>query len=214
MYVHVDPTIFEKRPLLGVALGAVAFCFALFGIWMMAEQYRMFGKEPQTVSVDQVVPPPPHFDVGTWVHLQGALLYRCGEIVQWRRDPPESWIFGRVQDTYIPATNLYRDRFFLITFDKGVNCQTMRKGPLIGVLTPVNSRLRSTLTGAGLDFPNTKVPAMLLEVDWGPSTTRNYLIGIVILMCACVWMMQRYWRKYQKMKKLEEYAPVAGTTIG
>jgi len=214
MFVHVDAQVFERRPLLGVALGAVGLCLALFGIWFMLEQSRMFGKEPQVVEVDQAVPPPPHFDIGTWVHLRGALQMRCGEVVQWRRNPPESWIFGKIESTYIPASNVSGDRFFLLQFDKDVNCQTMPKGPLIGVLTPVNSRLKATLSDAGLNFPRTKIPPMLFEIGWGPARTRSYLCFFVLFACMCLWMMKRYWRKHELAKNPERTFAAAAGRIG
>jgi len=180
-------------------------------MWVLVQQYQRFGKAPEPVSVDQAAPVENALGLGPWVTLQGELKLQCGSVIQWRHDPPESWFFGKVASSYIPAFNAAGDRFYLLLFHGDVNCESMPKGPLSGVLIGVNSRLRSTLQDEGFGFPQTKVPPMVLDVSANPTQMKKYLAFCVGFQIMSLWLAGRFWKKYRAKQKVVQNGAFLGT---
>ncbi len=193
MFVHIDSRIFDKRPFLGILLGAATLVAWLYFGGVVYAEYKGMGSVPAIVDLSKVVAPPENH--GKWVRIDQAVSVHCDLTYQQVQYPPESWIFGRVDETFFVASIDRSDRNVLLVHGGELSCGDASRNPLEGVLEEINSRRRATLTGGGLTFPpHTDIQLSLGE---SPATYRKILLLGSFLPCisiACIVLYVRKWR--------------------
>lgn len=203
--VYVPHEIFERKPLLGVLLGVVSLgmCALLFA--MALREYRGFGRFPEKVDLKTVTPPPEM--LGKWVEVMQPVKVYC-EPIEIENQAEHQLLFGRVESTNFLAEILGSQRFLVLQRSKKAKCEDVQGNPLVGVLTEVNPRLRSTLESKGMVFPRDRL-VMLLCLTCGPKESRTYLIVFPIMIGASLWLINRSWRIHLRQTALRK-----GTSIG
>ena len=191
--MYIPHQIFERRTLLLAILSAVCLVMCLFFFFVVLHEYRGFGKTPQNVDLTSVDPPS---DInGRWVAVTQSLNVHC-EPVEMERELEQQWLFGRVASTYFLAEIPSSERVVFLEHDRAAACRDVQQPPLVGVLTELNPRLRSTLEGRGMVFPR-NCQAMLLCPSCGPEQGRLYLTFLPVMLVLSLWLMNRSLRKYQ-----------------
>lgn len=191
--MYIPHQIFERRPLLVVVVSAVSLVMSSFLFLLVLREYRGFGETAQKVDLTSVNPPS---DMnGYWVAVTQPLTFHC-EPVETEYELDQQWLFGRVNTTYFLAEIPNSERVVVLQRDKTAACRDVQQAPLVGVLTELNPRLRSTLEGRGMVFPRNR-QAMLSCLSCGPEQGRLYLTFLPIMMALSLWLMKRSWRKYQ-----------------
>lgn len=203
--MYVPHEIFERKPLLGVLLGVVCLGMCVLLLGMVLREYRGFGKVPERVDL-RIVHPPPEMR-GKWVEVSQPLNVYC-EPVEIENQAEHQLLFGRVQSTNFMAEILGSQRFVVLQRSKKAACSDVRRSPLLGVLTELNPRLRSTLESKGMVFPRDRL-VMLLCLTCGPKESRTYLIVFPLMIGASLWLISRSWRIHLRQTALRE-----GTSIG
>ena len=195
--VYIPELIFERKPIAGVVLGVVGLGFSMVAYYLVQSEYRSWGKTPEAVDLKRVTPPPELH--GRWVEVTQPLKIDCTP-AEIENQTEHQLLFGRVQSTYFLAEVEGSERFVILEHSKKASCDDLRRRPLVGVLTEVNPRLRSTLESRGMVFPFRKV-TMLLCLTCGPAEAREYLICFLLVGAASAWLTVRFWRKYQQQAK-------------
>jgi hypothetical protein len=172
MFVHLDPRLFERRPFLGILLGAGSLALWIFLFAMLFHEYRGFGETPASVDLSKIMPPAENH--GKWVRIEQALSVHCSLGIQEAKDPPESWFFGRIDQTMFMAGIEGSDRNLLLVYAGDVRCGDVSKEPLVGVLEEINSRRRSHLVQGRFVFP--PKADLQLSVGEGPASYRRMMI--------------------------------------
>ena len=95
------------------------------------------------------------------------------------QEPPESWFFGRVAETFFIAGIEGSDRSLLLVYDGDADYENLKDQTMEGVCEEINSRHRSYLAGGGFVFP----PKTELQqsVDEGPASYRQLMILCTVL---------------------------------
>ena len=204
-YLYVPHQIFERRPLLVMFIGAAGLVMSLVFFALVLREYRGFGKQPEKVDLTTITPPSGLH--GKWVEVTQPLKIYC-EPVEIENEPDHQFFFGRVESTYFQAEIVGSHRFIVLERDKQATCRDVKATPLIGVLTEVNPRLRSTLEGQGMVFQRNAF-VMLLCLSCGPKQAETYLLFLPIIAAVSLWLTGRSWRPHlQQSAKREGYLPV------
>lgn len=200
MFVHIDQRWFEAKPIRGVVLGllGVAMWVVLSGI--MFREYRGFGKTPVVIDLKTVAAPPENH--GQWVRVDEPLLVNCAFTTQQENNPPERWIFGRIDETFFVVGIEESDRHLLLVYHGDAHCDATYRRPLEGVLQEINSRRRTFLSGGGFTFP--PQTNMQLEIGDGPASYRKLMAWSLIIPLASLLLIQRYGRKWRMQVKQGE----------
>jgi hypothetical protein len=193
--VCVPHEIFERKPILGVLLGVAGLGLSLVAYYVVQREYRSWGKTPVPADLKTVTPPPELH--GQWVKVTQPLRIDC-QPFEIENQAEHQLLFGRVESTYFLAKIEGSERFVILERRRKANCEDVQRAPYVGVLTDVNSRLRSTLESKGMVFPDRKM-MMLLCLSCGPREARELLVCFLILMGLSAWMIARFWRKHQRM---------------
>jgi hypothetical protein len=195
MHVHVNQQIFEKRPVLGLLLGAFTLVFILL-IWgALYHEYKGFGKVPEQVDLKSIIPP--RQDHGRWVHITQPLTLQCDRGIQELRDWEEQWLFGKVSDTYYLAHVNGSDRSVLLDYEGDSTCESMSHMEMTGVLEELTPRRREVLSGEGFLFTSNGV-VMRLCLTCSPRQLRNLVLWSGFIPPACLYLIVHYGRKYRK----------------
>jgi len=109
------------------------------------------------------------------------------------QEPPESWFFGRVAETFFIAGIEGSDRSLLLVYDGDADYENLKDQTMEGVCEEINSRHRSYLAGGGFVFP----PKTELQqsVDEGPASYRQLMILCTFLPLLSIFWMVRFWPK-------------------
>lgn len=187
-------------------IGAAGLVMSIFFFALLLREYRCFGKVPQRVDLKTITPPP---DMrGKWVEVAQPLKIYC-EPVEIENEPDHQILFGRVESTYFQAEILGSQRFLVLERDKQAVCRDVQATPLVGVLTELNPRLRSTLEGRGMVFQRNAF-VMLLCLSCGPKQSENYLLFLPIIGFASLWLTGRAWRQHlQQAAQRAGHLPMA-----
>jgi len=196
--VYVPHAIFERKPILGVLLGVAGLAMSVVAYHLIQREYRSWGKTPEPVDLKTITPPPELH--GKWVTVTQPLKIDC-QPFEIENQMEHQLLFGRVESTYFLAEIEGSGRFVILERRKKARCEDLRPAPYVGVLTEVNSRLRSTLESKGMVFPYRKL-IMLLCLSCGPSEARELLVCFLIIMCASVWLIVTFWRKHQRLARV------------
>ena len=188
-------------------IGAVGLVMSIVFFALLLREYRGFGKVPQKVDLKTITPPP---DMqGKWVEVTQPLKIYC-EPIEMENEPDHQILFGRVESTYFQAEILGSQRFIVLERDKQAVCHDVQTTSLVGVLTELNPRLRSTLEGRGMLFQGNAF-VMLLCLSCGPKQSETYLLFLPIIAAASLWLTGRSWRKHlQQAAQREGRLPIAG----
>ena len=207
MFVHVDTKAFERRPFLGVALGIGSLAlWTVLGV-IIFQEYKGFGKTPARVDLNTVAPP--HENHGNWVEVRQPLVLHCNLNLQQLREPPESWLFGKVEQTFFMADAIGLNRTVLMVYDGDVRCAEAAKKPLIGVLEELNSRRRRYLTANGLAIP--AGADLELMVGDGPANYRKIMLECSFLPLLSIFIIWHFWPKWRaQVRRAENLGPVSG----
>lgn len=205
MYVHVDEQIFDKRPVLGLLLGAVTLVFFLALYVALYREYRGFGKVPEEVDLKTIVPP--RQDHGKWVRITQPLELRCGRGIQELRGLEERWFFGKVSDTYYLASVNGSDRSVLLNYEGDTTCEGMSHMEITGVLEELTARRREVLSGEGFLFPDNGV-VMELCLSCSPRQLRSLLLWSSFIPIVGLYFVVRYGRKYRQQIEARKSAGV------
>ena len=119
------------------------------------------------------------------------MVVHCDLSTQEVKEPPESWFFGRVAETFFIAGIEGSDRSLLLVYDGDADYE--KDQTMEGVLEEINSRRRSYLAGGGFVFP----PKTELQqsVDEGPASYRQLMILFTFLPLLSIFWMVRFWPK-------------------
>jgi len=173
-------------------IGAAGLVMSLVFFGLVLREYRGFGKHPQRVDLTTVTPPPDMH--GKWVEVTQPLNIYC-EGVEIENEPDHQLLFGRVESTYFQAEILGSHRFIVLESDKQAVCRDVQTTPLVGVLTELNPRLRSTLEEHGMAFQHSTF-VMLLCLSCGPKQAETYLFFLPIIASVSLWLTGRSWRQH------------------
>jgi hypothetical protein len=206
VFVHVDPTLFERRPFLAVILGIALLALLVCALTVVYSEYRAFGKTPEIVDLRTIDAPPQ--DHGKWVRVTQPVTIDCNNGAQEQREYPERWLFGKVEDTLFAASIPGSDRTLLLEYDGDIRCDALAQMEKIGVLEELSPRRRWFLGGGALVLPRNGV-VLKLCLSCGPAQSRQILIWGSALLILPLFVIQRYWTKYRRKLELE-----AAKTVG
>ena len=200
MFVHVDHKVFERRPFLGVLLGIGSLALWTLMYVMLFQQYKGFGKAPASIDLRSIAAPPENH--GKWVELREPLALHCNLNLQELREPPESWFFGRVEQTLYMADAIGFKRTVLMVYDGDVRCPEAAKKPMVGVLEELNTRRRRHLTGYGLAMS----PSADLEfmVGDGPASYRKIMLECSFLPFISLYLIWHFWPRWRAQVRRAE----------
>jgi hypothetical protein len=121
------------------------------------------------------------------------MVVHCDLSTQEVKEPPESWFFGRVAETFFIAGIEGSDRSLLLVYDGDADYENLKDQTMEGVCEEINSRHRSYLAGGGFVFP----PKTELQqsVDEGPASYRQLMILCTFLPLLSIFWMVRFWPK-------------------
>ena len=100
------------------------------------------------------------------------MVVHCDLSTQEVKEPPESWFFGRVAETFFIAGIEGSDRSLLLVYDGDADYENLKDQTMEDVLEEINSRRRSYPAGGGFVFP----PKLQQSVDEGPASYRQLMI--------------------------------------
>lgn len=193
MFVHVDPQLFEKRPFFLIVLAMVGLIVWIVLVGFLYREYRGFGPTPASVDLNTVLPPAENH--GQWVAIQQALLIRCSPHLQEIRQPPESWMFGRVDQTMFVATIEGSGRGLLLVQNGDISCKEVADRPMVGVLEEISPYWRGEINGAGVSVPPRT--DLQLSLGEGPASYRKMFVISLFFPVICVFLLMRAWPKWR-----------------
>jgi len=167
---------------------------------MLFQEYRGFGNTPASVDLNKVVPPTENH--GQWVRIDQTLLVHCQLSAQEQRQPPDSWFFGRIENTFFIASIAGSNRNLLLVYDGDVNCEDAKNQTIVGVLEELNSRRRSYLGGGGFVFP--PGTDMQLSVGDGPESYRRLMMWGMFLPLVSIFCIVWFWPKWRAQVRRSE----------
>ena len=134
--------------------------------------------------------------------IDQTMVVHCDLSTQEVKEPPESWFFGRVAETFFIAGIEGSDRSLLLVYDGDADYENLKDQTMEGVLEEINSRRRSYLAGGGFVFP----PKTELQqsVDEGPASYRQLMILCTFLPLLSIFWIVRFWPKWREQVKRSE----------
>src|SRR5262245_40568848 len=193
MYVHLDPRLLERRPWIGVAIGAAGI--VLFGMMFAAfhrEIQRLAGQTapedvtPATLELSDARP-------RRWVRLVGG-RWDCARSLAQRRRVPERWLFGEVEAVFVPVRDDAGRSLLVLRFDRAVDCAPLAGEPIAGMLArPGDSVWGGAVPKAQLGF----APTFVLNVDDDPAELRWMRWGALGFLAAMTGFAGFYLKKWQ-----------------
>lgn len=196
----------------------VMLCVAIGGAFasyagVQWRELRGFGTSPRPLPVERAVAPAGDFAPGQWVELQGELRFDCASTAIVRGSTLENYIFGHAAETYVPATDIQRQRVFVFVLDRAAICEDAMRRPWHGVIRSASRYDLDRVRRYGFVMPaSMSQPPIRFDTFGGPGDTRKTLIMAAVAAALMAMGAALFWWKYKIAEAKQEsgWAQYAG----
>lgn len=197
MFVHIPMEVLEEHPWIAVLIGAVGVGLMGFATVEMVQEYARLREQgvpervgPSTAQVDDRTP-------RRWVVLEGG-SWECANAAQQTRQPPESWLFGRVDTTEVPVWDESRRYLVIVKLDGDVECATRVGSAVEGVLV----RRKDHMWGGSVAWQLEELAGpdgtVVLVAGAGPRQAMTFAIFGLVGSGGSLWLALYFARKWRR----------------